>query len=109
MVEFYCSECNNKILQKVYRGYDRTFCSEFCRKNVTEWYVYNNKFEIERKKKYNLEEEKLCNKLKSVSFRDEIYKKENIINVYSLREVEELSLRHIFYFIYDKTKTYLIN
>ena len=51
MVEFYCSECDIKILQKVYRGYDRTFCSEFCRDRITNWYVYNHNCELERKLK----------------------------------------------------------
>ena len=57
MVEFYCSECDIKILQKVHRGYDRTFCSEFCRNRIINWYTYNHNCELERKNKSGVDNE----------------------------------------------------
>lgn len=115
MAEFYCSECDIKILQKVYRGYDRTFCSEFCRNRITNWYTYNHNCELERKNKSGVNEELICKKLKQVSFSKEkdnkeatLYKNETIINNNIMNEVEELTLRSVFNYIYDSTKTYLI-
>tara|TARA_B100001173_G_scaffold227081_1_gene197033 strand:+ start:1408 stop:1881 length:474 start_codon:yes stop_codon:yes gene_type:complete len=46
---FYCFHCNEKINGKIFKGYDKSFCSKICRYNLIKNYNFNYRCELELK------------------------------------------------------------
>lgn len=44
---FYCFHCNKKINGKIFKGYDKSFCSKICRYNIIKNYNFNYRCELE--------------------------------------------------------------
>ena len=65
---FYCFHCNEKINGKIFKGYDKSFCSKICRYNLIKNYNFNYRCELELKteKTENIIKKPSLRRIKSV-------------------------------------------